>query len=78
LHQRNLDALREATGVDAICIALFDADRKIIERVASATALFTPFDPQVMKGDSLERLPVLAHGSSTCASSSSATRCAAA
>ena len=60
--KRNLDALREATGVEAICIALFDADRKIIERVASATALFSPFDPQVMKGDSLDRLPVLAHG----------------
>jgi diguanylate cyclase (GGDEF)-like protein/PAS domain S-box-containing protein len=60
--KRNLEALREATGVDAICIALFDADRKIIERVASATALFAPFDPQVMKGDSLDRLPVIAHG----------------
>jgi len=60
--KRNLDALREATGVDAICIALFDADRKTVERVASATALFAPFDPQVMKGDSLDRLPVIARG----------------
>jgi hypothetical protein len=72
--KRNLDALREATGVDALCIALFDLDKKIVERVASATALLTPFDPQVMKGDSLERLPMLASGSSTCASSRSATR----
>jgi hypothetical protein len=60
--KRNLEALREATGVDAICIALFDADRKTVERVASATALFAPFDPQVMKGDSLDRLPVMARG----------------
>src|SRR5512137_145857 len=60
--KRNLEALREAAGVDAMCIALFDHDRKSIERVASATALFAPFDPQVMKGDSLERLPLLAHG----------------
>jgi diguanylate cyclase (GGDEF)-like protein/PAS domain S-box-containing protein len=60
--KRNLDALREATGVDAICIALLDADKKIVERVASATALFAPFDPQVLKGESLDRLPGLAHG----------------
>ena len=60
--KRNLDALREATGVDAICIALFDQACKTIERVASATALFAPFDPQVMKGDSLERLPLLGRG----------------
>jgi len=60
--KRNLDALREATGVDAICIALYDAALQTIERVASATALFAPFDPQVMKGDPLDRLPVLAGG----------------
>ena len=57
--KRNLDALREATGVDAICIALLDGERKIIERVAAATGLVTPFDPQIMKGDAAERLPVL-------------------
>ncbi len=57
--KRNLDALREATGVDAICIALLDGERRIIERVASATGLVTPFDPQIMKGDPVERLPVL-------------------
>jgi PAS domain S-box-containing protein len=60
--KRNLDALREATNVDAICIALFDTEKKIVERVASATALFAPFDPQVLKGDSVDRLPALAHG----------------
>ena len=32
--KRNLDALRDATGVDAICIALFDAAHQTIERVA--------------------------------------------
>ncbi len=57
--KRNLDALREATGVDAICIALLDGERKVIERVAAATGLVTPFDPQIMKGDAAERLPVL-------------------
>ena len=58
--KRNLEALREATGADAICIALFDSGKTLIERVASATGLFAPFDPQVLKGDSLERLPYLA------------------
>ncbi len=57
--KRNLDALREATGVDALCIALLDGERKLIERVAASTGLVTPFDPQVMKGDAVERLPVL-------------------
>ena len=60
--KRNLAALREVTGVEAICIALFDLDKKIVDRVASATALFAPFDPAVLKGDPLDRLPVLAHG----------------
>ncbi|HQR23441.1 MAG TPA: PAS domain S-box protein, partial [Steroidobacteraceae bacterium] len=59
--KRNLDALREAIDVDAICIALFDPEKTAIERVASATGLFAPFDPQVMKGDALERIPYLAN-----------------
>ncbi len=58
--KRNLEALREATGTDAICIALFDPEQKTVERVAGAAGLFAPFDPQVMKGDSIERLPYLA------------------
>lgn len=57
---RNLNALREATGVDAVCIALFDAQHTVIERVASATSLLAPFDPLVLKGASLERLPFIA------------------
>jgi len=57
--KRNLDALREATGLDAICIALFDPEVTIIERVASATAVFSPFDPLVLKGESLDQLPFL-------------------
>ncbi len=58
--KRNLDALRDITGVDAICIALFDNERRVIERVASATGLLAPFEPQVLKGDSFDRLPFLA------------------
>ena len=58
--KRNLDALREAIDVDAIGIALFDAGMARVERVASATSLLAPFDPQVMKGDDLERIPYVA------------------
>jgi diguanylate cyclase (GGDEF)-like protein/PAS domain S-box-containing protein len=58
--KRNLEALREATGVDAICIGLLDAERKLVERVASATSLLAPFDPQVFKGEAVDRLPFVA------------------
>ena len=60
--KRNLDALRDATDVDAIAIALFDARVQFVERVASATSLLAPFDPLVLKGESLEQLPFLARG----------------
>ncbi len=60
--KRNLDALRDATDVDAICIALFDASAQHVDQVASATSLFAPFDPQVLKGESLKQLPYLAKG----------------
>ncbi len=58
--KRNLEALRDTTGVDAICIALLDGERRVIERVAAATGLLAPFDPQVLKGDAVDRLPGLA------------------
>jgi diguanylate cyclase (GGDEF)-like protein/PAS domain S-box-containing protein len=58
--QRNLEALRESAGLDAICIALLDADKAKIERVAAATGLLAPFDPQVLKGEPVASLPVLA------------------
>jgi diguanylate cyclase (GGDEF)-like protein/PAS domain S-box-containing protein len=60
--QRSLDALREAVGVDAICLALYDGARRSVERVASATSMFAPFDPQVLKGEDLARLPLLGTG----------------
>ncbi|HWJ05367.1 MAG TPA: EAL domain-containing protein [Steroidobacteraceae bacterium] len=57
--KRNLEALRESTGVDAICIGLLDAERKHIDRIAAATGLLAPFDPQVLKGVPVERMPLL-------------------
>ncbi len=55
--KRNLEALRDATDVDAICIALLDPERRIVDRIASATGLLAPFDPQVLRGESFDQLP---------------------
>jgi diguanylate cyclase (GGDEF)-like protein/PAS domain S-box-containing protein len=56
---RNLEALREAAGLDAMFIALFDRERRVIESVNGATSLYTAFNPEVLRGDSLESLPYL-------------------
>jgi diguanylate cyclase (GGDEF)-like protein/PAS domain S-box-containing protein len=57
--RQNLEALRDAAGLDAMFIALFDEDRRIIERVISAAQLFAPFNPDVLHGERLEGLPFL-------------------
>ncbi len=56
---RSLEALREASGVDAMFIALFDRERRVIESVSGATSLYTAFNPGVLQGDLLESLPYL-------------------
>ena len=56
---RNLEALREAAGLDAMFIALYDRDRRAIESVSGATSLYTAFNPEVLRGDLLESLPYL-------------------
>ena len=57
--RQNLEALREAAGLDAVFIALFDAQRTSIERVLAVGQLFAPFNPDVLHGERLERLPYL-------------------
>ena len=59
LLQHNLEALREAAGLDSIFIASFDESCTSIESVVSATTLFATFDPQVLCGESLDQLPYL-------------------
>ncbi len=56
---RNLEALRDAAGLDAMLIALFDRRREIIETVVGAASPFTAFNPEVLKGELLENLPFL-------------------
>jgi diguanylate cyclase (GGDEF)-like protein/PAS domain S-box-containing protein len=57
--QANLEALREAAGLDTLLIGRFDAGRSAIESVVGASALFATFNPLVLQGEPLERLPYL-------------------
>ena len=57
--RRNLEALREATGLDAVLIALFDRYRETIDQVYGASSLFTAFNPEVLQGEVLAALPYL-------------------
>ncbi|HEY0941703.1 MAG TPA: EAL domain-containing protein [Steroidobacter sp.] len=57
--KHNLEALRDAAGLDAIVIATFDEARQSIEHVVAASGLFATFNPIVFHGEPLERLPYL-------------------
>ncbi len=59
LLKQNLEALREAAGLDAVVIATFDDAHKSIEHVVAASGLFATFNPIVFHGEPLERLPYL-------------------
>ncbi|MBA3564405.1 MAG: EAL domain-containing protein [Gammaproteobacteria bacterium] len=52
-----LQSLREATGSDAAIIALFDELHTRIEKLYSAAAVFAPFNPDVLEGESLADWP---------------------
>ena len=57
LVRLNLEALREAAGLDALLIASFDAAHTVIEHVVGVTGLFATFNPDTLRGEQLERLP---------------------
>ena len=57
LLKQNLEALREAAGLDAVVIATFDEAHTSIEHVVAASGLFATFNPIVFHGEPLERLP---------------------
>ena len=59
LVRLNLEALREAAGLDALLIATFDSAHALIEHVVGVTGLFTTFNPETLRGESLERFPYL-------------------
>ena len=74
LLRLNLEALREAAGLDAFFIASFDSAHTIIEHVVGATGLFATFNPETLRGEQLERCRTCAIAWSICASSRFATR----
>ncbi|HJY42654.1 MAG TPA: diguanylate cyclase, partial [Steroidobacteraceae bacterium] len=59
LLRLNLEALREAAGLDALLIATFDAGHTAIEHVTGVTGLFATFNPETLRGEQLERFPYL-------------------
>jgi diguanylate cyclase (GGDEF)-like protein/PAS domain S-box-containing protein len=59
LVRQNLEALRDAIGLDAAFIAHFNDDRQAIVGVTSAVSLFSSFNPDVLHGESLAQLPFL-------------------
>lgn len=59
LVRLNLEALREAAGLDALLIATFDPTQSSIEHVVGVTGLFATFNPETLRGEPLERFPYL-------------------
>lgn len=59
LLKQNLEALREAAGLDALLIATFDDAHTTIETVVAAAGLFATFNPETLTGEQLDRLPYL-------------------
>ncbi len=59
LLRLNLEALRDAAGLDALLIATFDAGHTAIEHVIGVTGLFATFNPETLRGEPLERFPYL-------------------
>ena len=55
--RQSLDILREATGTDAVFLALLDGHGERIESIATAKAPFAQCRPEVLKGETLEALP---------------------
>ena len=55
--RQSLDILREATGTDAVFLALFDGRGESIDSVATAKGPFAQCRPEVLKGEPLDALP---------------------
>ena len=55
--RQSLDILREATGTDAVFLALLDGHGERIDSIATAKGPFAQCRPEVLKGESLEALP---------------------
>jgi len=55
--RQSLDILREATGTDAVFLALLDGRGETIDSIATAKGPFAQCRPEVLKGEPLDALP---------------------
>jgi diguanylate cyclase (GGDEF)-like protein/PAS domain S-box-containing protein len=55
--RESLEILREATGTDAVFLALLDGHGERIDSIACAKGPFAQCRPEVLKGEALEALP---------------------
>ena len=55
--RQSLDILREATGTDAVFLALLDGRGESIDSIATAKGPFAQCRPEVLKGEPLDALP---------------------
>ncbi len=55
--RENLEALREAAALDTVLLGTFDEERTCIQSLVAATSLFATFNPEVLQGEPLDRLP---------------------
>ncbi|MFZ2507908.1 MAG: EAL domain-containing protein [Steroidobacteraceae bacterium] len=55
--RQNLDILREATGTDAVFLALLDGNGEHIDSLATSKGPFAQCRPEVLKGEHLDSLP---------------------
>ena len=60
--RRCVDTLRDAVGCDAVCVALLDDTGETLESVYGSRATFSPCNPEVLQGTSLDELPWLRAG----------------
>ncbi|MBB6091356.1 diguanylate cyclase (GGDEF)-like protein/PAS domain S-box-containing protein [Povalibacter uvarum] len=57
--RQNLDAVREAAGLDTFFIAHFDHQNQVINKVIGCASLFATFNPEIFNGQMLDDLPYL-------------------
>ncbi len=57
--RQNLDAVREAAGLDTFFVAHFDHQSQSINKVLGSASLFATFNPEIFNGQLLEELPYL-------------------
>jgi diguanylate cyclase (GGDEF)-like protein/PAS domain S-box-containing protein len=55
--RQNLEILRDATGTDAVFLALFDGAGASVDSIAASRSVFAQCRPELLRGRSLDTLP---------------------